>query len=539
MRKVISKTTFILFAAVLFMTGCKNEKEQVFTLDMPQFTGEDKTTFGSNNTTNWTVGDAILINSTHATVQAGGSVMTEPVTSVGGMYYSIYPGRATASSFNNTNGYTFTMPTTYNYSANELKAPMFGICPAGETVIRYTNLFTLLKLDFVTIPTQVTITSTNSAITGDFSASYNKATGEWTLVSPEPNSSNKTLTITNNGYASVMYIPLPAGNHKLTIEGVSNVSGTNVVTPFYKAMASQQYMQRSIVYRIKCAHPFSVSATKKVYFSPGNLQYYNTSTYPVSLDGNARWEGDQISSSSRLRFAQHQWDNNITSNNIIESRVLLVTYHDVRGNNSWIDLFGWATGNHPGRSRTSSLAYSGREQTFWGGTDFADWGNPTSNAILNSTGTESWRTWHTAGTWYGLSKDEWTYVVSRSGKWKLGTVNGTAGLILAPDDYNGSLSTSYSGTAWSNLEKRGVIFLPGSGYRHYGEGIVRSWGYSSDWNGYWSTTDASTSGDYYAHFLKFTTSGTPQVGTHRVSHSGTASSNKPAGLCVRLAQVAN
>ncbi len=37
-----------------------------------------------------------------------------------------------------------------------------------------------------------------------------------------------------------------------------------------------------------------------------------------------------------------------------------------------------------------------------------------------------------------------------------------------------------SGSAWTNLEKRGVVFLPGSGHRHYGEGIIRSWGYSSE-----------------------------------------------------------
>lgn len=130
-------------------------------------------------------------------------------------------------------------------------------------------------------------------------------------------------------------------------------------------------------------------------------------------------------------------------------------------------------------------------------------------------------------------------MISRTNKWKLATVNGTAGLILAPDDYTGSLQTSYSGDSWTNLEKRGVVFLPGSGYRDYREGIIRSWGYSSDWNGYWTITDSEEWGDYYAYFMSFETSGTPSVGRPRVSREGTIASNKPTGLCVRLVQNAN
>ena len=540
MRNLISKTTIVLFAAALLMVGCKNEAEQTFKLEIPQYTGGDKTTFGTGNTTQWSAGDGVLINAISGTVrnQSGTAVVDiDPVSPVNNMYYSLYAGRATSPSFNGENGYSFTMPTSFTYNANQLQAPMAGQCEYidGEHVhtIVYSNIFTLLRLDFIVIPSEVTITSENTALTGEFTVTY--ADGEWTLTAPEADNSNKTLTISNPDWESVMYVPLPAGTHKLTIEGTCNVSGSNVAAPFYKAMTHAVNMQKGVFYPIKCAHAFSISGSQKVYISPGNLQYYNTSTYSIDLDDNARWDGDGIGANSRLRFAQHQWDNNITSNNIVESRQLLITYHDVRGNGAWIDLFGWATGQNPGRSRTTSLAYSGSGSAH----DFADWGNNNTRPLINAKTNESWRTWHTEGSWYTLSRTEWAYLIARSNKWKLATVNGTAGLILAPDDYTGSLQTSYSGSAWTNLEKRGVVFLPGSGHRHYGEGVTRSWGYSSDWNGYWTITDSEEWGDYYAYFMRFETTGTPSVERPRVSHSGTIASNKPTGLCVRLVQNAN
>ncbi|MBR1834579.1 MAG: hypothetical protein IJ785_03640 [Bacteroidales bacterium] len=537
MRKILSKTSIVLFAAAMFMVGCKNETEQIFQLQMPEYSGEDKTTFGSGNTTLWTAGDPVLINSTSGNVQSSSSIsFSTPIDPINKMFYSLYAGRATSPSFDaNTCSYTYTMPSSFTYTANQLQAPMVGQCAyigkdARHTII-YSNICTLLKLEFVVIPDQVTITSENTALSGNFTATY--ADGNWTVTAPAATSSNKTLTITNSNYNSVMYVPLPAGNHKLTISGTCNVSGTNVAAPFYKEMTSSVNMLKGYLYTVKCAHAFSISANRKVFFSPGNLQYYNTSTYPLSItDLDARWDGDGINSNSCFRFAQHQWDNNITSNNIKEERVLLVTYHDVRGNGAWIDLFGWATGRNPGRSRTTSLAYSGS------GVDYADWGNNLTLPIINAKTNESWRTWHTEGSWYTLGRSEWTYLIGHSTK-KLATVNGTAGLIIAPDDFSGSLQTSYSGTAWTNLEKRGVIFLPGSGYRHYGEGIRRSWGYSSDWNGYWTMTDSEEWGDYYAYFMKFSPSYGPNVERPSVSHSGTANSNKPTGLCVRLVQNAN
>ena len=88
---------------------------------------------------------------------------------------------------------------------------------------------------------------------------------------------------------------------------------------------------------------FSVSATKAVTFSPGNLQYH---------PANDEW-----------RFAPSQLDYIGDDNaNISE------TY------NGWIDLFGWGTGNNPTNASTDYNDY----QTF------VDWGvNQIGSYVVN------------------------------------------------------------------------------------------------------------------------------------------------------------
>ena len=87
---------------------------------------------------------------------------------------------------------------------------------------------------------------------------------------------------------------------------------------------------------------FSVSATKQVHFSQGNLQYQ--------------------ASTNTWRFAEHQYDyvgtqtadycgfygGNVSGS---DNRNISSTY------NGWIDLFGWGTGSNPTLSSTSFEDY--------------------------------------------------------------------------------------------------------------------------------------------------------------------------------------
>lgn len=524
MKNLFSKTSLVLFAAAMLMAGCKNEAEQTFKLEIPEYTGEDKTTFGSGNTTLWTPGDAVLINSTTGNVQSTRTIsFSDPISPIDNMFYSFYAGRATGAAFNEaTLSYTYTMPTSFSYSENQLQAPMVGQCayigPDAIHTIQYSNICTLLKLEFVVIPSEVTITSESSAIAGEFSATY--ADGEWTVTAPAATSANKTLTISNPNWASVMYVPLPAGSHKLTITGKT----------FTKAMARAVTMQKSVFYPIKCAHKFSVSANSQVYFSPGNFQYYNNSTYSGS-----NLYGNMFSSNDQAQFAVNQWDR-IYRDNLDLDGTLITTGRPRRG---WIDLFGWGTGSIPGYIYATSTGTS----NIIAYDDFSDWGTNYSG-ILN-------RTSHTVGSWRTLSRDQWQYLLNltsnakRSGKCRIATVNDVSGLMIAPDDFTGSLPASATAAVFNeNYQKKGVVFLPNGGYMHHRETIVNSWGFSGQesMGGYWTSTENQPGGflntTNRAYFVKLTTSGY-SVTDENIQDNSLWNRNKPCKLSVRLVQNAN
>ena len=208
------------------------------------------------------------------------------------------------------------------------------------------------------------------------------------------------------------------------------------------------------------AKPFSVSATKTVTFSPGNLQYH---------PANDEW-----------RFAPSQLDYIGNDNANISD-----TY------NGWIDLFGWGTGNNPTNNSTDYEDYP----------TFVDWG-------VNKIGNDAPNTWRT------LTYDEWYYLrYERPNYDKLigvAQVNGVNGLILLPDgwtcpsgvtfksgfadNYGDEYYASYqsfSASEWSKLEASGAVFLPAAGYR-YGSYVhgVRLYG------DYWSATEDDSYGAY-------------------------------------------
>ena len=68
--------------------------------------------------------------------------------------------------------------------------------------------------------------------------------------------------------------------------------------------------------------------------------------------------------------------------------------------------------------------------------------------------------------YYALSEDEWTYLFSNhSYKWV--TVNGVNGYVIAPDGFTGTLADSYNDDA--ALATDNLVFLPAAGYCKYGD----------------------------------------------------------------------
>ena len=212
---------------------------------------------------------------------------------------------------------------------------------------------------------------------------------------------------------------------------------------------------------------FSVSETKQVTFSPGNLQYH---------PANNEW-----------RFAESQLDYIGNANGNISS-----TY------NGWIDLFGWSTSttNFGVSTYTSSSYYSG---------SFVDWGiNKIGNAAPN--------------TWRTLTYDEWYYLrytrTNANNLLGVAQVNGVNGLIFLPDnwtcpagvtfksgfhssygvDYYAAYQT-FAADQWSKLEKSGAVFLPAAGLR-YGSDVD----YVQDGGYYWSATGDGSGDAYFFYF---------------------------------------
>lgn len=194
---------------------------------------------------------------------------------------------------------------------------------------------------------------------------------------------------------------------------------------------------------------FSVGLNSKVYFSKGNLQYTRGTT-----SSNGTWG-----------FAENQYDivGNTNSNCL-------------QGGSAGdkVDLFCWSADHYQNYGLTSQTASS-----YFDGL-FLEWG-----ALIDAD--ETWRT---------LSMEEWRYVLGTSserlGKYKNWVcVNGIYGLIIAPDDYSGTIADTYDATAWTAAENDGLVFLPISGYR-YGNAIISL----TDYGYYWSSTTANQYNQY-------------------------------------------
>ena len=172
---------------------------------------------------------------------------------------------------------------------------------------------------------------------------------------------------------------------------------------------------------------FSVSATKKVKFAPGNLQATTT-------DLGEHWTWN---------FAENQWDyvGDAAANNSINGNGTV-------SENGTVDRFGWSTA-----STYLGIHNFTNDEDCPGA--FVDWGSHP--VVIEGIGS-GWRT---------LTEQEWEYLINTrvvkggSGEgytYTLGQkVNGVSGYVFYPDNYTGEI---YTGTDWSSFENAGCMFLP-------------------------------------------------------------------------------
>ena len=272
----------------------------------------------------------------------------------------------------------------------------------------------------------------------------------WVTVSPNAGQGDTFVTIRveigNAGKAQVLFFN-EESTATLTIE---RVSYSNRPTPTSNGMLPGE---------------FSVSATKKVHFSQGNLQYVG------------KW-----------KFAPNQWD-----------------YFGKSQSDNHRDLFGWGTGNTPNEVSEWNIDYP----------TYSEWGdNPITNG---GNEVKLWRT---------LFEEEWVFLFyGRKDAAKLfgmGTLNGIKGTIILPDNWvglkfantenglsenggsyfnsndNNYSHSTFTAEQWLIMESAGAVFLPAAGYTE-GTDVM----FVGSEGSYWSATPNGTYGACHLDFNSY------------------------------------
>lgn len=250
---------------------------------------------------------------------------------------------------------------------------------------------------------------------------------------------------------------------------------------------------------------FSVSETKKIYFSQGNLQFNAVKGTHLCADGTTK--------QGTWRFAEHQWNYVGTTADYdyytVNTNGDIISVHEPGTGNvfengercdnnkisstydGWIDLFGYATSGWDGND-TEGVDRSEECYQPWSSSnknsDYiingetkayiiekyrkADWG--IYNSISNGGNSPNmWRT---------ITHEEFEYIVfGRKNAQELkgsAIVNGVLGLVLLPDNWILPKGLSfipsnitnershYSVDEWKLMEQNGAVFLPAAGERN-------------------------------------------------------------------------
>ncbi len=272
-----------------------------------------------------------------------------------------------------------------------------------------------------------------------------------------PSSLNITGSVTTNGSGEATFaVGVDGGtdfnNLSLTVGGndIALASGSKTLT------AGKIYNVNRAVGAL--AGKFSVSSTKQVYFSKGNLRY-----------ASGTWS-----------FFDNQYD-----------------YYTSYSADAW-DKFGWSTSatTYGMNTSTSKDDYSG---------DFVDWGATMGTGWFTLTSDE----------WTYLFNDRSASTVggTADGRYAKAKVNNVQGVILFPDTYThpdgvtaptgvnaigntGWNDNSYNVADWTKMESAGCVFLPAAGYRNGSTvGVLGASGF------YWSATPNVTDRAYRVYFL--------------------------------------
>ena len=511
----MKSTHFIgLTAAALTMlaAGCTSESDTVTLGARIDNKGYSKVSI-DNGTPSWDKNDQIRVNDQTIVIEpVSGSTGQLTKVTANSFYRAIYPADIVKNEdLSEGSTVPVTLPASQQYEQDsrgnqKIKMPM-GAYTLKDT-LTFHNLCSLVKVvvknsmanDFVL--DHITVTARSGYLSGKGRATV--AGGENDVIEMTPSSATHEVTLA-----------FPSSNRPTIRHGGSDTYTYYIVVPETKSdmVTITIYAQNSnrttferqnatfrhnsvatLNLTVDNLTPppvdrvlsgvFSVSASKQVRFSPGNLQYQ--------------------ASTNTWRFAENQWAFMGDSNrNVSES------------NGGWIDLFGWGTsGWSSGAASHAPWSTSTLYSNYYPGGE-------STNGLTGSYAEADWA-WHNAITnggnaphlWRTLTIDEWKYLLftrpNGSAKHGTGNINGIGGLIILPDSWvsptgcsftsgyapsNVWSRNSYTLNQWADMEAAGAVFLPAGGFR-WGT-LISSLGTLGN---YWSTTPFDT---YYANCLSF------------------------------------
>lgn len=508
------QSVFTLLAlGVLLFAGCQKDSMTTLRLRIADFASDSKV-YMNGNTPRWVAGDFISINGTRCTIASNG---TTTVNNGDVNFKAVYPSNI-ASFASGAIQLSISQNQSYRTSGNYqvIDAPMAANANAassGLTTLTFKNIGALLAVTVTNDPTEDRGTLTVDKITvqasgmplygtatlvmeqltnGDYQPVYTINSGQDT---------NKTIFLncglgvsiarnaTHTFYISVPAAPPSVVSNQFTIKvhaynndgqqsftrsqtsptggniGVNNVANV----PFNFSQATPTTWQPNDIPAAAIRDGlFSVSATKQVYFSAGNLQYKP--------------------SEDKWRIAEHQYDyvgaylnhpNNYSAHygNVSDGSNYSSNFASAWP--YWIDLFGWGTSGYSVSSVTNqAMPYDYLpDKTYGGSADLTntnyDWGR-NGNVIYFGESPSP------ANTWRTLTQTEWDYLLGKGSRARkvrnnkgigythaLVTVEGVPGLLIYPDDYAATNPISSSSSFDSiNLDNYpGCAFLPCAGLR--------------------------------------------------------------------------
>ena len=526
MKRINTIMMIGLMAVVVLTASCKREYGTV-TLGANIDNGRDAKVYIDNLTPCWHNNDRVRVNNgTYLTSAALGS--SAQITNVlqSNYYLAIYPAEIVRGQLN-SNTVDVKLPYVQQYEADsrgdqKVKVPM-GAYSSNES-LTFHNLCSLIKVvissrmneDFVL--DRIIVTAGSAYLSGRGTA----------IVTGQP--SDKVFSMNSLAARHTVSLEFPSGSRPTIGRGDRDTYVYYIIAPEFaeddvtitlssqgryatleKRASLQHNKIAQVSFTVRELTPevpvtiidgalpglFSVSATRQVHFSQGNLQYQ--------------------ASTSTWRFAEHQYDyvggdfGSVFENGVKSDNTNISSTY-----NGWIDLFGWGTSGwnsgavcyqpwstststsdyYPGGSYTNSLTGAYAE---------ADW---ACNAISNGG--------NVAHQWRTLTSAEWSYLLNTrtnaSDKRGTGNINGVGGLIILPDNWtlpsectftpgfasgnNGWTHNSYTHVQWALMESAGAVFLPAAGYR---AGMTIGLA-NSDGGYYWSSTPYN---DEYVNTVTF------------------------------------